>query len=65
MFRYTLTNCNGMQVKILTYGGIVQSIPCPSRHGHEADVVLGFATLKDYVQFDSPPVTAERWPVLR
>jgi len=62
VFRYTLTNCTGTTVKILTYGGIVQSIQTPSRHGHEANVVLGFATLKDYVQFDSPPVTANGGP---
>jgi aldose 1-epimerase len=62
VFRYTLTNCTGMTVNILTYGGIVQSIQVPSRHGHEADVVLGFKTLQDYVQFDSPPVTANGGP---
>ncbi len=33
VYRYTLTNCRGTQVKILTYGGIVQSIDTPSRHG--------------------------------
>jgi aldose 1-epimerase len=62
VFRYTLTNCRGTQVKILTYGGIVQSIDTPSRHGREADVVLGFKTLKDYVQFVSPPVIANGGP---
>ena len=62
VFRYTLTNCTGTQVKILTYGGIVQSIDTPSRHGREADVVLGFKTLKDYVQFVSPPVIANGGP---
>jgi aldose 1-epimerase len=62
VFRYTLTSCNGMQVKILTYGGIVQSITVPDRHGHTADVVLGFKTLQDYVKFDSPPVTANGGP---
>jgi aldose 1-epimerase len=62
VYRYTLTNCTGTQVKILTYGGIVQSIDTPSRHGREADVVLGFKTLKDYVQFVSPPVIANGGP---
>ena len=62
VYRYTLTNCRGTQVKILTYGGIVQSIDTPSRHGREADVVLGFKTLKDYVQFVSPPVIANGGP---
>jgi aldose 1-epimerase len=62
VYRYTLTNCRGMQVKILTYGGIVQSISVPGRTGRAADVVLGFKTLADYVKFDSPPVTANGGP---
>jgi aldose 1-epimerase len=60
--RYTLANCRGMQVKILTYGGIIQSIQVPGRGGHEADVVLGFRTLQDYVNLDSPAVTANGGP---
>ncbi len=62
VFRYTLTNCHGMQVRILTYGAITQSITVPSRHGREADVILGFKTLQDYVKFASPPVTANGGP---
>jgi aldose 1-epimerase len=62
VYRYTLTNCRGMQVRILTYGGIIQSIRVPGRHGHEADVVLGFKTLADYIAKDSPPVTANGGP---
>ena len=49
VFRYTLTNCNGMQVRILSYGAITQSVTVPDRHGHKANVVLGFKTLQDYV----------------
>ena len=45
--RYTLTN-NGMRVRILTYGGILQSIEAPDRHGHRANVALGFDNLADY-----------------
>ena len=56
VFRYTLTNARGMKVQILTYGGIVQDIWVPGRNGREADVVLGFKTLADYVKFDSPAV---------
>jgi aldose 1-epimerase len=62
VYRYTLTNCRGMRVRVLSFGGIIQSIDVPSRHGREADVVLGFKTLADYVKFDSPPVTANGGP---
>jgi aldose 1-epimerase len=61
-FRYTLTNARGMSVQILTYGGIVQDINLPDRHNREADVVLGFRTLKDYVTKVSPPVVANGGP---
>jgi aldose 1-epimerase len=60
--RYTLTNCQGMEVNILTYGGIVQSINTPDRSGKKADVVLGFKTLDEYVAKASPPVTANGGP---
>jgi aldose 1-epimerase len=62
VFRYTLTNCRGMRVRVLSFGGIIQSIDVPGRNGREADVVLGFKTLADYVKFDSPPVTANGGP---
>ncbi len=46
--RYTLTNARGMTVRILTYGGIIQEVDVPDRHGHEADVTLGFKDLAGY-----------------
>jgi aldose 1-epimerase len=46
---YTLTNSNRMEVKILTYGGILQSIRVPDRHHRFANVTLGFDNLADYV----------------
>ena len=46
--RYTLTNARGMTVKILTYGGIIQEVDVPDRHGQEADVTLGFKDLAGY-----------------
>jgi aldose 1-epimerase len=52
--RYTLANSHGMTVRILTYGGIIQSVTVPDRKGHLSDVVLGFATTADYVKFNSP-----------
>jgi aldose 1-epimerase len=62
VYRYTMTNCRGMQIHLLSFGGITQSITVPGRNGKEADVVLGFKTLADYVNFDSPPVTANGGP---
>ncbi|MBO2457183.1 aldose epimerase family protein [Actinomadura violacea] len=53
--RYTLTNGHGVRVRILTYGGIVQTLETPDRHGREADIVLGFRTLKDYVDKNGGP----------
>jgi aldose 1-epimerase len=46
--RYTLANDHGMRVRILTYGAIVQTVEVPDRHGQQANVALGFATLNQY-----------------
>jgi aldose 1-epimerase len=62
VYRYTLSNANGMSVQILTFGGIIQDINVPDKSGHVTDVVLGFKTLQDYVTEDSPPVTANGGP---
>jgi aldose 1-epimerase len=47
--RYTLTNPSGVRVRIITFGGIVQSIEVPDRHGHNTNVALGFSTLTPYL----------------
>jgi aldose 1-epimerase len=47
--RYTLTN-GELRVRILTYGGILQSIEVPDRRGRLANVTLGFDNLEDYVE---------------
>ncbi len=46
--RYTLTNARGMTVRILTYGGIIQEVDVPDRHGQEANITLGFKDLAGY-----------------
>ena len=46
---YRLANGVGMSVTVLTYGGVVQSLDVPDRHGTAANVVLGFSALEDYV----------------
>ncbi|WP_026414579.1 aldose epimerase family protein [Actinomadura oligospora] len=53
--RYTLSNAHGMRVRILTYGGIIQMLDVPDRKGHDGNVALGFATLKDYVDKNGGP----------
>jgi aldose 1-epimerase len=47
---YTLTNAAGMRVRVLTYGGILQSIEVPDRDGRPANVTLGFSDLAGYVE---------------
>ena len=37
-----------MEVKIITYGGIITSIKVPDRHGKMDNVALGFDNLQDY-----------------
>jgi len=53
VFQYTLTNENEMMVKILNYGGIVTHLFVPDKKGRLADVVLGYDSLKGYLE-DTP-----------
>ena len=46
---YTLTNANGLEAKIMTYGGIVVSLKIPDRKGTLGDVVLGYDDLEGYL----------------
>jgi aldose 1-epimerase len=46
---YTLRNTKGAEARIMTYGGIVQKLTMPDRNGKFADIVLGFDSLKGYV----------------
>ena len=47
---YTLTNDHGMVAKIMTYGAIVTELHVPDRNGKNADVVLGFDNLDQYLK---------------
>ena len=49
---YTLTNANGMAVRITNYGGVVVSLTAPNRSGAFANVVQGFDALSDYTSED-------------
>ena len=47
---YTLTNAAGMEMRVMTYGGIIQSIRVPDRDGKMGDVVLGYDSLAGYLR---------------
>ena len=46
--RWSLAN-GGTRLKVLSYGGIVQSLEIPDRHGRYRNVSLGFDNIDDYV----------------
>lgn len=46
---YTLTNKNGAQVKISTYGGIITSWTSPDKNKNNSSIVLGFDSLSGYL----------------
>ncbi len=50
VFQYTLTNKNGMTVKVLNYGGIVTHILVPDKNGELTDVALGYDSLSSYLE---------------
>ncbi|MCF3961343.1 galactose mutarotase [Streptomyces fuscigenes] len=51
--RWTLER-GGTRVRLLTYGGIVQSVEVPDRSGERADVVLGLASAAEYAACRGP-----------
>ncbi|AKZ55529.1 Aldose 1-epimerase [Streptomyces ambofaciens ATCC 23877] len=48
VYRWSLEN-GGTRMKVLSYGGVVQSLEVPDRRGRHANVSLGFDNLDDYV----------------
>ena len=47
---FTLVNAHGVRVRILTYGGIVQTLETPDKAGKLDDIVLGFDDMAGYVK---------------
>lgn len=47
---YTLTNSNGLVMKVTNYGGTVTSLSVPDKNGSLADIVLGFDDLQNYLK---------------
>jgi aldose 1-epimerase len=50
---YTLTNANGLEMRVTNYGGTITSLKVPDRSGHVDDIVLGFDTIDGYLK--DPP----------
>lgn len=48
VYRWSLAN-GGTRMKVLSYGGIVQSLELPDRHGRYTNVSLGYDTIEAYV----------------
>jgi aldose 1-epimerase len=46
---WTLDDGHGLTARVLTYGGILQSLDVPDAHGRSDNVVLGFTGLADYL----------------
>jgi aldose 1-epimerase len=47
---FTIANRRGLVLRAITYGCIIVSLESPDREGSRADVVLGFASLADYLR---------------
>ena len=47
---YTLTNKNGLEAKIMTYGATIVSLKTPDKSGKLEDIVLGFDSVDNYVK---------------
>ena len=47
---YTITNGNGMQLRVIEYGAAITSLKVPLANGNVEDVVLGFDTIEAYLE---------------
>lgn len=48
--QYTMTNRHGIEIRAITYGGVIVSVKTPDRNGAFEDVALGFDSLPGYVK---------------
>ena len=58
IYEYTLSNSNGMQVKVINYGGKITDIITSDRNGKMGSVVLGFDSISSYTDLTSPSIGA-------
>ena len=47
--QYIISNGNGLEVKIIDYGGIITHLKVPDKNGKIEDVVLGYDNLEGYL----------------
>jgi aldose 1-epimerase len=47
---FTLTNAQGLEARIITYGGIVISLRVPDKNGTMGDIALGYNNLDGYLK---------------
>jgi aldose 1-epimerase len=48
--QFTVANSNGVEAKIITYGGIITSLKTPDANGNLGNIVLGFDALEPYLE---------------
>jgi aldose 1-epimerase len=48
--KYTLTNAKGIEVAVITYGGVITTLKVPDRNGKLADIVLGYDNFETYAK---------------
>jgi aldose 1-epimerase len=46
--KYTLKNEKGMEISVITYGGIITSWTAPDKNGNYQDIALGYDSLEQY-----------------
>lgn len=46
---HRLVNANGIEMTVIGYGGIIQTLRVPDREGRLEDIVLGFDSLESYL----------------
>ena len=49
VYLFTLRNTNGVEARIMTYGGVVVSFKVPDKTGALGDVTLGFDNFEGYL----------------
>ena len=46
--KYTISHDSGLEMSVISYGGIITSLKVPNKDGEYEDVVLGFDNIQDY-----------------